>query len=404
MNVLADSSIVLVSASPDRSMRSRADALEQAGAMVRACLLTQDLWSLVSEGGIDLCLLFVAQDDAEALALFDQLRQAERTRALPILIVARDLDDAATRGAAVVSSQLNDAAFVQAVSSLVLPMRRVREVEAQQRALRTELRKEVARANRGARDIAELGHELRSMLDAVMGFACNLRDELAGPMLPDQKSHVAGILDAVARGASLLDRTRGRAVVSQSRNTESGSLAVPVRSGRSLARLSQIAAEVVTLFHAVAVRKDLRVSCALDDTVSVWGDALKLKQVVSNLVVNALKYTPAGGEVLIRVAWSTSDSSDGVGARRAAEISVADTGPGIAPEHREQIFRRGFRVDSTAAVEGEGIGLAVVHEVVTQHGGTVSVSGKLGVGATFTVSLPQDRRQRVSDPRPEHNP
>ena len=91
-------------------------------------------------------------------------------------------------------------------------------------------------------------------------------------------------------------------------------------------------------------------------------------------------------------------AQDGVQARRSALIAVSDTGPGIAPELRPQIWKRGFRASQHAQqVEGEGIGLSVVREVVQHHGGEIEVSAAQGGGALFTVTLPQDRRQRARD-------
>jgi signal transduction histidine kinase len=121
---------------------------------------------------------------------------------------------------------------------------------------------------------------------------------------------------------------------------------------------------------------------------------LKLKQVVTNLLVNAIKYTPDGGQVTLRVYWSAAGATDSILARRSAVVEVSDTGPGIAPEHRTQVFQRGFRVGAVPGVEGEGIGLSVVEEIVTQHGGSISIGGEVGRGSVFTVRLPQDRRQR----------
>src|SRR5262249_9678532 len=131
--------------------------------------------------------------------------------------------------------------------------------------------------------------------------------------------------------------------------------------------------------------------------VSVWNDPLKLKQVLVNLVTNALKYSGRGGQVVVAVRYSCPTESLGFGARRRAEIVVSDTGPGIDPEFRERVFEQGFRLGRDAHLQGKGLGLAIVRDVVTQHSGTVHIDGQAGQGAAFVVSLPCDLRVRKGE-------
>jgi signal transduction histidine kinase len=161
--------------------------------------------------------------------------------------------------------------------------------------------------------------------------------------------------------------------------------------------LARLTREVVSLFDAVVTRKGLTVRDELDETVHLWGDAPKLKQVVTNLLVNALRYTPAPGRIRVRVAWTSPVEGEGPEARRQALLEVSDTGPGVARDERELIFERGYRARATRDIKGEGIGLSVVKEIVALHGGTIEVGGEVGEGAVFRVDLPQDRRQRALD-------
>lgn len=386
--------IAVVAAGGERASHSRVPALERAGASVRFCEVSQDLWSSLSEMTFDAVVVLAARADHAALALYDQLSNDPRTRGVPALLLTDGAGGANERGSNVLSSGIDDATLVEALVDRITPVRRLQAAEASERALREQLRGEMLRANATARDLADLSHELRAMLDAVMGFACNLRDELPGPLLDDQRSHVAGILDAVERSSNLLDKTNEVATRTALPVVLAPSSS-PARAQRTLVHLAQLANEVSSLFEAVAARKSLRVECQCDDTVRVWGDGLKLKQVVTNLVMNALKYTPSGGRVVIRVAWSRPSGGHGMQARRSVELVVIDTGTGIAPEHRRRIFERGFRIDPHADVAGDGIGLAVVKELVSQHGGSITVDGEPGAGAIFKVSLPQDRRQRA---------
>jgi two-component system OmpR family sensor kinase len=112
----------------------------------------------------------------------------------------------------------------------------------------------------------------------------------------------------------------------------------------------------------------------------VLGDAVRLRQVVGNLITNALTHTPAGTEVTVSV--RTDD--------RFAILEVADNGPGMKPDDAARVFERFYRTDPSRArtAGGSGLGLSIVAALVHAHGGEVSVSAAEGEGATFTVRLP----------------
>ena len=115
--------------------------------------------------------------------------------------------------------------------------------------------------------------------------------------------------------------------------------------------------------------------------VDVHGDADRLRQVVTNLLSNALKFTPEGGTVTVSVRrhdWH-------------AELSVADTGPGIAADDRHRVFEPFWRGRNAAGVGGHGVGLAIVAELVRSHGGAVTVHSEEGRGAVVLVHLPLSR-------------
>jgi signal transduction histidine kinase len=114
----------------------------------------------------------------------------------------------------------------------------------------------------------------------------------------------------------------------------------------------------------------------------VTGDDVRLQQVAANLLDNAVKYTPAGGEVRIELG-----SREGFGVLR-----VKDSGPGIPEDEQARIWERLFRGDRSRAERGLGLGLSLVKAVVEAHGGTVSVSSQPGQGATFEVVLPASPR------------
>ena len=126
----------------------------------------------------------------------------------------------------------------------------------------------------------------------------------------------------------------------------------------------------------------LHFECA--DTVDVAGSSGELLSAMSNLVSNAIRYTPAGGQ--IAVAWRLSGD-------RRGEFSVRDSGPGIAPEHLPRLTERFYRVDRSRSREtgGTGLGLAIVKHVAQRHGGELRIDSTPGTGSTFTIVLPASR-------------
>jgi signal transduction histidine kinase len=142
--------------------------------------------------------------------------------------------------------------------------------------------------------------------------------------------------------------------------------------------LATLAEEVVSVYEDVAEEKQMEVRSTIDAGLTVAGDRDRLRQVLANLLDNAIKYTPAGGTVTI-------------GARRdesAVRIEVADTGIGIAPHDVPRIWERLYRGDQSRAERGLGLGLSLVRAIVKAHGGTAGVTTEPGRGSTFTISLP----------------
>ena len=117
-----------------------------------------------------------------------------------------------------------------------------------------------------------------------------------------------------------------------------------------------------------------------DEPVMVVGDAHALERVVMNLMGNAIKFTPDGGQVTVTVSRTPHD----------ALVTVRDTGLGISEEDQQHLFTRFFRASSVTerAIQGTGLGLSIVHSIVTQHGGSVSVESASGAGTTVSVTLP----------------
>ena len=144
--------------------------------------------------------------------------------------------------------------------------------------------------------------------------------------------------------------------------------------------LTELTAMTVEQLRLLAEDKDVTLVSDTPETVEVEGDRARLKQVVVNLVDNAIKYTPAGGRVEVRVTRENS----------CALLEVKDTGVGIPKEALPHIFERFYRVDKARAraVGGTGLGLAIVKSICTAHGGQVNVESTEHKGSCFEVQLP----------------
>jgi heavy metal sensor kinase len=142
--------------------------------------------------------------------------------------------------------------------------------------------------------------------------------------------------------------------------------------------VADIVSEVVELYENVAEDKQIQVSTDIEADLTVPADVRRLRQVLANLVDNAIKYTPAGGRVSI-----TSRREDGV-----VRVDVADTGVGISSHDLPHIWDRLYRGDQSRAERGLGLGLSLVRAIVAAHHGTVDVAAEPGRGSTFTVRLP----------------
>ena len=149
--------------------------------------------------------------------------------------------------------------------------------------------------------------------------------------------------------------------------------------------LATLVQEVVSVYEDVAEEKRIEIRTKVDEGLTVIADRDRLRQVLANLIDNAVKYTPPGGRVTVN---ARGDGPDG----RDVLIEVADTGPGIAAHDLPRIWERLYRGDQSRATRGLGLGLSLVRAIVRAHGGTSDVTSEPGHGATFRVRLPRTGR------------
>ena len=152
-----------------------------------------------------------------------------------------------------------------------------------------------------------------------------------------------------------------------------------LRAARQPVSLEAVIARVVKLFAIQAREKGLTLQNVGSASETIPGDEVKLTWALSNLVANAIRYTPAGGRIEV-----TAGSRDGT-----AVVSVSDTGPGIPPEQQDKIFERFAQPGAAGEAGAAGLGLAIVRDVVQAHGGRIRLNSGVGKGTRFTLELPK---------------
>ncbi len=230
-----------------------------------------------------------------------------------------------------------------------------------------------------------LSHELKTPLAAAREFICLVLDGLAGPLTPAQRDYLEIARDSCDQLRlhvnDLLDVTR----------LETGKMTI-VRQPVALAELLEKVAE---LMRPEATRRQIQLSWSCEpDLPPALVDGQRIVQVLTNLVGNALKFTPVGGQVRLHAGRHPDQP-------RELRVSVSDTGPGIPPEHRERIFERLHQLDppgtSGAARTGLGLGLYICRELVKLHGGRIWVESEPGGGSNFVFTLPLEPSPAVRE-------
>jgi two-component system phosphate regulon sensor histidine kinase PhoR len=217
--------------------------------------------------------------------------------------------------------------------------------------------------------LSNISHELRTPLTSILAFVETLED--GG--IEDAENN-RRFLSVIRRNAermkTLIDDILELSLI------ESGKVSVDIRE----IALAAAVGDIIGTLSAKAGEREIKLVNNVADDAKIAVDPVRLDQMLTNLIDNAIKFNRTGGSVTM--------SHERTGERDA--ISVADTGEGIMPEHIGRIFERFYRADRSRAREigGTGLGLAIVKHLARLHGGEVTVSSTLGVGSTFTVEIP----------------
>jgi len=239
-----------------------------------------------------------------------------------------------------------------------------REIEVKSRELETASRHK-------SEFLANMSHELRTPLNAIIGFSEVLTERLFGELNDKQAEYVVDITES---GRHLLYLINDILDLSK---IEAGRMELDATDFV----LATAIDSTVNLVRERAQRREITLRCAVDERLTtVHADERKVKQVLLNLLSNALKFTPEGGTIEVR-ATAHDDRT---------EIAVSDTGVGIALEDQDAVFEEFRQVGATARkIEGTGLGLAISRKFIELHGGKIWVTSEPGIGSTFAFTLPR---------------
>jgi signal transduction histidine kinase len=239
--------------------------------------------------------------------------------------------------------------------------------------------------------LASAAHELKTPLAVIKGYYDLLLSGSLGKLTDKQRDILQESKESCERLVRLVSMFLNYSAL------ESGKLILHLREND----LRDCLSELATRWHEAFIRKQVKLDARLGDELPIFKfDYQKVQQTVANLLDNALKHTPAGGQVTLRAElhfWErrSAEEVQSVERRRnrveqpnSLKISVSDTGPGIASEHHQEIFEDFVRVDRTSS--GMGLGLAIAKRLVQAHRGKIWVDSEPRRGCTFTFLLPID--------------
>ena len=222
--------------------------------------------------------------------------------------------------------------------------------------------------------LANMSHELRTPLNAILGLSEGLLEQVSGPLTERQVKSVTTISTSGTHLLALINDILDLSKV------EAGK----VELNPEKLNVQDFCESCLVFVRTQAMQKDIDVTFDRGaNTEKLSADPKRLKQILVNLLTNAVKFTPAGGQIGLTVAVPEGEE--------VVRFTVWDTGIGIAPENERKLFRAFTQIDSglTRAQEGTGLGLALTAKLVELHGGSLTLESALGKGSRFSVTLPQ---------------
>ncbi len=348
----------------DRSVRARVIGGESKGLGVVLAPNSYIGTSTVPDEGFNI--------RASAVDGVERIVAHRRVGSYPLLVLVATTTEAALdewRSTRMVALVLTTLFSIAVVGAAVLFLAGVRQLEAKNRSLQISEARAQAASQAKSEFLAAISHELRTPLTSIRGFSELMEVRLEQPMYREQAGMIRKAAEHLnALLTEILDLSK----------VEAG--AMPLHpEPQVLAELLQSTAD---FFAVSAAEKGLALSVRIapDAPATLMCDGLRLKQILNNLLSNAMKFTKAGS-----VAIELDATPDRV------RVHVVDTGPGIAPEQQELIFERFRQGNARVSYDhgGTGLGLALSRALAERMGGTLTVSSELGHGSRFTLNLPR---------------
>lgn len=221
--------------------------------------------------------------------------------------------------------------------------------------------------------VSTVSHELRTPLTVILSTANNLLEGVMGALTADQEKWIKKINNHGMRLHDMINDILDLSKLQSGKN----------ETRRGWVEIEPLVRSIMESVGSLAQGKNIALTLELSAGLTpLWGDARHLERVLTNLLSNGIKFTPAQGKVSLSIREVEQN----------LEFAVADTGPGIAPEHQQMIFERFRQIrqtnDADKATQGIGLGLAICKEIVVQHKGKIWVESQPGQGSRFLFSLP----------------
>ena len=232
------------------------------------------------------------------------------------------------------------------------------------------------------RFLNNMSHDIRTPMNAILGYAQLMEDELKGKGLPETSEHLEKLQQSGTLLLSIINNVLDMARI------ESGRMELD----ENYCRIEDVWKSLFAVFDEKAMKKNIVLHYAMNvEHEHVLTDVTKVKEIFVNILSNAIKYTPAGGSVMVDIDELSCDESGYMIVR----ISVSDTGIGMSQDYQTKIFEAFTREQNTtkSKIAGTGLGMSIVKKYVDLLGGTINVESELGKGSTFTVTL----KHRIAD-------
>ena len=338
------------------------DMLAQAGYRVRSASCGEEALAEIDAWPPDLILLDICMPNLDGYEVCTLIKQNARTHSIPVIFMSAldDLEDKIkgfqSGGVDYITKPAQSEELIARVESQLALSRQRKQIEALSK-LKDDL-------------IGIVSHDLKNPLQVIVGYAEMLNDT---EFPVDEETREDALRQIQKHGKYMLS------IIFDLLDIRKIEVGMPLELVR--VSLKSLLDDSYEAFHQMAEQNQIRLSILMaDDDVMVRVDENRIKQVIRNLLSNALKYTKSGGDVLLSAVVEED----------RFVIQVADTGVGISKEDLPHVFKKFYRVAGTQHMDlkGTGLGLSVVQAIVEQHGGTIWVNSIEGRGSTFCVALP----------------